>query len=715
MNVEESAPYLLQLLGLPEGMERLAALTPEAIRLRTLETLRRMVVGASRQRPVVLVVEDLHWTDKASEEVLASLAADLSGAPIMFLSTYRPGFRPPWIEKSFATQIALSPLSSEDSLAIVRAVLPGEVPEPAVRMILDKAEGNPFFLEEMCRAVAHDAGSGAIPAIPDTIEEVLLARIQRLADEPRSVLQAAAVLGRDFPPDLLRNVWRGAGSLDTHVGLLTDLEFLYQRAAAREPAYVFKHALTQEVAYETLPAARRRDLHAAAGRALEEAFAARLEEAYDRLAHHYSRTEEAAKAVEYLSRFAEKAARAYAHEEAVQAWNEALHHVERLPADVRDRRRLQVVLRLPDSLLPLGRITELLSLLLGEHDRLERLRDPVLAARYYFVLARAYMLGNHNLVADNARRAIAEAERCGDSATMGGAYGVLTVACALSGQAPTGIECGRRAVALLDTSPERWSLSYAWWALGLCHSQTGAFEEAITVEHRALAIAQAIGDPALEASATWVIGVTHAAMGEWDQGIAECRRAVGAARDVLYRAISTAFLGFAYMEKGDAGAAVAALEESIPLVHQFGLKAFEGWFTAFLAEGHRLEGRLDRGEALAEHASLIATEASFGVAVGWAQQSLGRMALARGDLAKATARLEQALATFTATHSRYECAQTHLDLAAVWRARGSGDTARRHLEEAHGLISACGAPRHQERVERLAADWGMPLAGASRP
>src|SRR5207247_265678 len=270
---------------------------------------------------------------------------------------------------------------------------------------------------------------------------------------------------------------------------------------------------------------------------------------------------------------------------------------------------------------------------------------------------------------------------------------------------------GRRAVALLDVSPEGWSLSYACWALGLCCSQTGAFEEAITVEHRALAIAQAIGDPALEASAAWVIGITHAAMGAWDQGIAECRRAVDATRDLLYRAISTGFLGFAYMEKGDAGAAVVALEESIPLVNQFGLKAFEGCFTAFLAEAHRLKGRLDRGEALAEHACLLATEASFGFALGWAQQSLGRMALARGDPAKATARLEQALATFTAAHSRYECARTHMDLAAVWRARGGGEAARRHLEEAHGLFTACGAPRYRERVERLAADRGMRLAG----
>src|SRR5205814_7787257 len=145
------------------------------------------------------------------------------------------------------------------------------------------------------------------------------------------------------------------------------------------------------------------------------------------------------------------------------------------------------------SLLPLGRISESIAILLAEHDRVERLRDPALAARYYFDLARAYMLGNHGLVAENARRAIADAERCGDSATMGGAYGVLTVACALSGQAPLGIECGQRAVALLDASPEQWHLSYACWALGLCWTQTGAFAECLAIERRALAIAQAIG------------------------------------------------------------------------------------------------------------------------------------------------------------------------------------------------------------------------------
>jgi hypothetical protein len=427
---------------------------------------------------------------------------------------------------------------------------------------------------------------------------VLLARIERLEDGPRSVLQTASVLGREFSSRLLHALWVGAGALDVHLDLLTRLEFLYQRAAGAELVYVFKHALTQEVAYASLPPPRCQAIHAAAGRALETLFADRLEEVYDRLAYHYAKTQDAAKAVEYLSRFAEKAARGYAHEEALQAWKEALQHVERLPTDVRDRRHLELVLHLPYSLLPLGRIEETCTILLRERERLERLHDPALAAHYYFILGRAYIFGAHDLAAENARRAIAEAERCGDEAAMGKAYSVLTLAAGLSGQASRGIEDGHRAVALLEKTKERSWLCYAYWALGLCCAQTGAFEEALTAEGRALAIAQATGDHQ-EAYATWVMGIVHAAMGEWEQGVAECQRAVEKTRDALNRAIAMGHLGYAYLEKGDAQQAILTLEQSTPFLHRFGFRSFEGWFTALLAEAYRLQGDLDRAAVLA--------------------------------------------------------------------------------------------------------------------
>jgi tetratricopeptide (TPR) repeat protein len=472
---------------------------------------------------------------------------------------------------------------------------------------------------------------------------------------------------------------------------------------------VFKHSLTQQVADDSLSSEDRRELHVAAGRALESLFAGRLEEVYDRLAYHYSRTEEAGKAVEYLTGLARKAARGDAQEEAARAWRDALQHVERLPPDMRDRRRLEIVLALSSSLLPLGRIAEVSDLLRTERERLERLREPALAARYYFMLARMSMLGNQALVEENAGRAIREAGRCGDYATMGGALGVLVLGCVLSGRAEEGIQNGQRAIELLEKTENRWSLSYTYWALGLCASQLGRFQEALEWEQRSLDIARIIGDAALEVSATWAMGITRSALGEWDEGIAQCRYAVDVARDVLYRALARAFLGFAYTEKGEGALAITELEHAIPLVRGFGLRTFEGWFTAFLAEAHRLNGNLADAEQQARRALEIATDAKFPVAIGWAQMSWGRIATARGDLDAATEQLEAALKTFSDSRSSYSCARVHVDLARASYARGDREAARRDLKAARDTFAALGVPRHREIAQALATDWAIPL------
>jgi class 3 adenylate cyclase/DNA-binding winged helix-turn-helix (wHTH) protein len=266
MDPEAGAPYLLQLLGLPEGTERLARLTPEAIKARTFETLRQMSLHGSRQRPLIIVVEDLHWVDTASETFFAALVESLVGTPILLLATYRPGYRPPWIDKSYATQIALHRLMPQDSLMVVHAVVSqDQIPDALVQVILAKAEGNPFFLEELARVVVEHGALEADVTVPDTIQGVLMARIDRLPEAAKQVLQTASVLGREVSGRLLQAIWEGPGGLEPHLQALQRLEFLYERTAGEEPVYVFKHALTQEVAYEGLLRARRQALHTAVG------------------------------------------------------------------------------------------------------------------------------------------------------------------------------------------------------------------------------------------------------------------------------------------------------------------------------------------------------------------------------------------------------------------------------------------------------------------
>ena len=258
---ESATPLLLHLLGVKEGADGLAGLSPEAIKARTFDTLRQMSVRGSRRRSLILSIEDLHWIDRTSEEYLASLVESLGGTPIMLLATYRPGYRPAWMEKSYATQVSLARLASDDSLTIVRSVLPEvSLADPLATLILNKAEGNPFFLEELARAVGGRAGGGASLAVPDTVHGVLTARIDRLPELPKRLLQTASVLGREFSLRVLEAIW-DADPVGVHLQELTRQEFLYERAAGDEVTYVFKHALTQDVAEATILAPRRRELH----------------------------------------------------------------------------------------------------------------------------------------------------------------------------------------------------------------------------------------------------------------------------------------------------------------------------------------------------------------------------------------------------------------------------------------------------------------------
>jgi class 3 adenylate cyclase len=287
MDTEESAPYLLQLLGVQHGTERLAPLTPEAIRTRTFETLTQMSLKGSQQRPLIVEIEDLHWIDHTSQDYLASFVESLPGAAILLLTTYRPGYRPSWLEKSYATQVSLHTLSQHHAVTVVHSTSQQQaLPAHLEQVIIEKAQGNPFFLEELTRAVMERGSTAAAIEVPDTIQGVLSARIDRLPEEHKHLLQTAAVLGREFAPALLKELWEGSDTLEAMLLELKHLEFLYDRPGIEEPIYIFKHALTQEVAYDSLLISRRQVLHAAAGHAMERLYAEGLAEHDEALAHH---------------------------------------------------------------------------------------------------------------------------------------------------------------------------------------------------------------------------------------------------------------------------------------------------------------------------------------------------------------------------------------------------------------------------------------------
>ncbi|MBI4641608.1 MAG: sigma 54-interacting transcriptional regulator, partial [Candidatus Tectomicrobia bacterium] len=513
MTPDEGAPYLLQFLGTKAGTDRLAKLTPETIKMRTYETLRQLMLKSSQQQPLIIAIEDLHWIDHTSEEYLASLVETLPGAPILVICTYRPGYHPRWLEKSYATQITLPPLSRLDSLGLVRSVTQGKpLPDAVAQEIVVKAEGNPFFLEELTHTVMEQGDLNSTAALPDTIQRVLMARIDRLQTETKRLLQTASILGRDVPFHLLEAIWKGSDGPELHLKELKRLEFLYEQIGDGESCYLFKHALTQGVVYESLPPPRRQALHAAAGRALETLYAERLEEIYDRLAYHYSKTDEATKAVEYLAHFAEQAARRYAHIEAVTALREALIHGERLPEGERDRRCLELTLQLTRSLSDLGRFHESLDLLRQQQERLERIQDSWLTGRYYRLLSISYFfLGDYQLTVQHAQRALEEAAQCHDNVTMGLAYAALARTSYWSGYPSQGIEYGRQAVALLEGTEEWDSQGDAFRVLGLSYYFIGEFELALEamIQANTILVQSTIN--------LFTLGFIYATRGDWQE------------------------------------------------------------------------------------------------------------------------------------------------------------------------------------------------------
>ncbi|NIW35938.1 MAG: hypothetical protein GWN09_00080, partial [Gammaproteobacteria bacterium] len=266
-----------------------------------------------------------------------------------------------WGSKTYYTQLRLDPLGEEEARELLMALLGEEASaehEALERLILEKTEGNPFFIEEVVQTLAEEgvlAGergryrlerSPGELHVPATVQGVLAARIDRLPAQEKDLLQTLAVIGKEFPFGLLRAVAEG-GEEDLYRGLshLQAGEFIYEQPAFPEPEYTFKHALTQEVAYGSLLVERRRPLHERTARAIEELYRDRLDEHYGELAHHYGRSQNIPKAVEYLTLAGEQAVQRSAYAEAIRQLSRGVELVETLP-ETRERARQELPLQL---------------------------------------------------------------------------------------------------------------------------------------------------------------------------------------------------------------------------------------------------------------------------------------------------------------------------------------------------------------------------------
>src|SRR3989442_2335948 len=368
---EERSVLLAHFLGVSAPPEFLNRMSGAQLKERTFGVLRDVLLRASESAPLILIVENLHWIDTASEEVLAYLAGGLSGHRVLLVLTTRPSYAASWLAPPLAETITLEGLGAGDVRGMVRTLLAAEeVSEQLLKILAEKSDGNPLYVEEILRQLQEtdgilvEGGEARLKrpdvTVPATIHDIIATRVDRLAEPLKQTLQGGAVLGRRFRVSLLARILAvTSDQMAGHLRELHGLDFVFPSAQEPELCYSFKHALTQDVVYAGVLERRRRQHHAAAGYGLEDLYAGRVDDVVELLAHHFGRSAEAEKAVDYAILAAEKAQRRWANTEALAFFGSALTRLETMADTEPNRlRRLDAVVKQSEITFALGRHAE---------------------------------------------------------------------------------------------------------------------------------------------------------------------------------------------------------------------------------------------------------------------------------------------------------------------------------------------------------------------
>jgi class 3 adenylate cyclase/tetratricopeptide (TPR) repeat protein len=347
-------PYLLELLSVEDsGIDQLP-MSPEARKDRILGALKRIIMKGSEIRPLIMAIEDLHWIDKSSEDSLKDVLDSISGARVLLIFTYRLEFVPTWGGRSYHSQMTLNRLSNRESLTMATHLLGNEDLDVGLEeLILDKTEGVPFFIEEFIKSLkdlniierkdnkyclAKDIQELAIPA---TIHDVIMARVDLLPEGAKEVFQTGSVIERDFSYELIKQVTAlPEQELLSHLSVLKDVELLYERGIYPESTYIFKHALTREVVYDSILSKKRKRLHGEIGEAIEDLCKQNIGEQYGALAEHFIKSENYEKGSEYSKLAGKKAAKAASYTDAIEHAKKSVFCLERLAKTAATQRKI---------------------------------------------------------------------------------------------------------------------------------------------------------------------------------------------------------------------------------------------------------------------------------------------------------------------------------------------------------------------------------------
>ena len=683
-SLEDTLPYLFALLGIVEGMDPLGQMDGQVKKSRTLEGIKRILLRESLNQPLIVMFEDLHWIDEQTQEFLNLLADSLANAKLLLLVNYRPAeYSHQWGSKTYYTQLRLDPLGTESAHEMLSALL-GEAPEvaPLKKLIIERTEGNPFFMEEMYQAMLEDgviARNGAIKLVkplpsarlPTTVQALLAARIDRLPADAKELLQTLSVIGREFRISLVRAVeLKSEDELNRTLNDLQLREFIYEQPALGDTEFIFKHALTLEVAYNSLLQERRKLMHERIGVAVEALYANRIEDHLASLAHHYARSANPAKALEYCRRACQQSSGRASYAEAVGYFETGLARLRELPEDDR-RAELELDLRNAAHLAVtttkgIGSAeSEQFTLRAFELSRTSVSWEKSWMALYGLCLT-ALIRANISRASELATQMLAIAEQHGNNELTAQSFSSLALSQMLAGKFESADKSFDRAISTYETMPKATTglgslrninevAGYgfsAWntWFLGFQTRAAEKMDDALT-EARGLdskavhellhygatvffsllrerertreyadalvILATELGNPARRAIGELYLGWFDSVAGDRPEGIERMQRALAdfkASGSLTMASSFSSLIAQVQCLFGRYDEALVAIDEALAVIEQTGNRAFE-------AEVHRIKGELQLAK---DGSNTVPAEQSFRTAIEVARAQKAR-------------------------------------------------------------------------------------------
>ncbi len=701
---------------------------------RAFEATAFLLSRVAEDKPLVLVIEDLHWVDQVSEMFFAYLIDRLPRTRILLLLLFRPEYAHQWSTKDHFTEIALQRLDTGISTQLLHSIMQGgDISAELQELVLSRAGGNPLFIEELVRALLE---SGCIQRrgdqfglqvdhasvqLPNTLHGIIGTRLNLLEERLKQTVQMASVVGADVTFAVLKAITGMQEELQSHLADLQKHEFIRERSLLDRPGFVFRHPITREVAYDSLLDEKKKEAHDKAGDAIEALYAERLDDFYEMLAHHYTNAENWQKAWHYLKLSGEKAASVFSSQEAANLLTQALHALGRLPpSDDNKRAEIDIRGQLDIHLSFLGYTEGSLENLAQKARLSKELGDSASLAASYSRMTLYYVLkGDPALGREYAERALEEAKRAENVELTASITAHLCETYGASGEHAKIADLAPGVIALFAETQKKSLFFdqplnlYSWLCAraGVAMGALGNFRQGTAFCEKALSNALEVGHlPSVAGSEMSYAGFSSF-MGDGKAAVAHAQKAVHALEQLNWSwALSTALssLGIGYFFRGDLVAARSHLERACELQSDFGVSFSQAAPYSALCMVCLDLGNISEARSHAEKALQIARDAGDRLAEGMAWVLRGR-ALTRGDGSEweeAEQNILRGIGILQSLQLRPLVAGGHLGLGELYVAWQRTEEALDNLEKARHMFEELGMPFWPEKAREALATAG---------